>query len=88
MPDEPGWLGRAQWFPTVMPPAVPGTKLMIGLTVLFGLVAFVAAWVVADVTSSIGWGFLVGAILFFAGGPLFGLILAPIQRRIIDRAGK
>lgn len=61
---------------------------MIVLTVLFSLVAFGAALVVADVTSSVGWGFLVGAILFLIVGPIFGLVLGTIQQRIIHRAGE
>lgn len=81
MDEGPGWLGRAQWMPLVLPPADSPTKTAMVLIALYSVFTL-GVGVVVFREASIGWAFLAVALLF-----VLGLLLALLFGRFQQRSG-
>ena len=68
--------------PVVLPEQPVGTRLMVAIVMLSCAGSFVAAVVVANLTSSVGWGFVVAAACFVTLLVL-AVPLGALQRRVI-----
>ena len=66
--------------PTVLPDAPPGTSLVVALTMVLAVALVIAGFVVADVTSSTGWGFVAAGAVLLVGVAIVGLALRRVQR--------
>jgi hypothetical protein len=69
--------------PVVLPEQPAGTRIVVAVVMLYSAASIIAAVVVAHLTSSVGWGFVVAATLLLIVSPVLALALGALQRRVI-----
>ena len=69
--------------PVVLPEQSAGTRTMVAIVMLYSATSIIAAVVVAHLTSSVGWGFVVAAALLLVVSPVLAIGLGAVQRRVI-----
>jgi len=83
MPDEPGWMGRAQWMPIQLPGPTPPARLMVALLTALSVLVLAAGWLVAHLTGSVGWGFVTVVSAFLVEMAILLPIGAAVTRRSV-----
>jgi tetrahydromethanopterin S-methyltransferase subunit E len=64
------------------PPEIARTnRIVVFLVVLFDVAVLLSGWIVAQVTSSIGWGFVTIVVALIIGVPILLLLVRRIQGR-------
>jgi phosphate/sulfate permease len=69
--------------PVVLPEQPAGTRIVVAVVMLYSAASIIAAVVVAHLTSSVGWGFVVAATLLLIVSPVLALALGALQRMVI-----